>query len=89
MNTYRNNTPNRKINAFQYYATTIIPLGFLLIHDIQIAPTTLKWKEKSKKEEEDKGNTWIWWILEKKIIPPNSGCYTRASNFTRWVTRTR
>ena len=57
MNTYRYSTPNRKINAFQYDATTNIPLGFLLMHDVQITPTTLKRKEKSKKEEEDKGNT--------------------------------
>jgi hypothetical protein len=30
---------------------------------------------KKKKTRKGEGNTWIWWILEKKFYTPNSGCY--------------
>jgi hypothetical protein len=73
MNTYHDNTPNRKINAFQYDAKTIIPLGFLLIHDIQITPTTLKQKEKSKKEEEIKVTPALLDIRKEILYPQIQG----------------
>jgi hypothetical protein len=47
-----------KINVLQHDAKNHYSLRVLLIHDLKINPSaTLKRKEKSKKEDEDRGNT--------------------------------
>jgi hypothetical protein len=47
-------------------------------------PILMKKGSKAKKRE---GNTWIWWMLGKKFIPPNSGCYTREHTYEHSQTR--
>jgi hypothetical protein len=57
MNTYRDNTPNRKINAFQYDAKTIIPLGFFINTRHPNNSYYIETKRKEQKGRGDKGNT--------------------------------
>jgi hypothetical protein len=57
MNTYRDNTPNRKINVFQYDAKTIIPLGFFINTRHPNNSYYIETKRKEQKGRGDKGNT--------------------------------